>query len=116
MFWKGKTGIIAKFHRTDLVICSHSRERKICSHSREENPILLPKKIVKFGRKKLLSYNQINMVNTMFCFVFYRKLHLQLKKDRGVFTDGYQMELSNGTLVDVDLSFLYSGNVKGEWG
>ena len=52
----------------------------------------------------------------MFCFVFYRKLHLQLKKDRGVFTDGYQMELSNGTLVDVDLSFLYSGNVKGEWG
>ena len=25
---KGKTCIIAKFHGTDLVICSHSRERK----------------------------------------------------------------------------------------
>ena len=24
---KGKFRIIAKFHRTDLVICSHSRER-----------------------------------------------------------------------------------------
>ena len=43
----------------------------------------------------------------------FRKLYLQLKKDRGVFSDGYQMELSNGTLVDYDLSFLYSGTVKG---
>ena len=28
LFRKGKTSIIAKFHRTDLVLCSHSRERK----------------------------------------------------------------------------------------
>ena len=28
LFRKGKTRIIAKFHWTDLVICSHSRERK----------------------------------------------------------------------------------------
>ena len=26
LFRKGKTGIIAKFHRTDIVICNHSRE------------------------------------------------------------------------------------------
>ena len=31
LFRKGKTSIIAKFHRTDLVICSHSRG---------ENPVL----------------------------------------------------------------------------
>ena len=30
---KGKTGIIAKFHRTDLVICSHSREGRTPSYS-----------------------------------------------------------------------------------
>ena len=30
---KGETGIIAKFHRTDLVICSHSREGKTPSYS-----------------------------------------------------------------------------------
>ena len=34
LFRKGKTCIIAKFHRTDLVICSHSRERKTPSYSR----------------------------------------------------------------------------------
>ena len=28
LFGKGKTCIIAKFQRTDLVICSHSREGK----------------------------------------------------------------------------------------
>ena len=31
---KGKIRIIAKFHRTDLVIFSHSRERKPPSYSR----------------------------------------------------------------------------------
>ena len=56
----------------------------------------------------------VTVVMDAFLFVFHRKLHLELKKDRGVFTDGYQTELSNGTLVDVDLSFLYSGKVKGE--
>ena len=30
----GKTHIIAKFHGTDLVICSHSRERNTPSYSR----------------------------------------------------------------------------------
>ena len=33
MFRKGKTRIIAKLHRTDIVICSHSREGKIPSYS-----------------------------------------------------------------------------------
>ena len=31
LFRNGKTGIIAKFHNTDLVMCSHSRERKTLS-------------------------------------------------------------------------------------
>ena len=31
---KGKTGIIATFHRNDLVICSHSREGKPLSYCR----------------------------------------------------------------------------------
>ena len=34
LFWKGKTRIIAKFLRTDLVICNHSREGKNLSCSR----------------------------------------------------------------------------------
>ena len=34
LFWKGKTGIIANFHRNDLVICSHSIEEKTPSYSR----------------------------------------------------------------------------------
>ena len=34
LVWKGKTRIIAKFLRTDLVICSHSREGKNLSYSR----------------------------------------------------------------------------------
>ena len=33
MVRKGKTCIIANFHRADLVICSHSREGKILSFS-----------------------------------------------------------------------------------
>ena len=33
-FWKGRTLIIAKFHRTDLLICSHSGEGKTLSYSR----------------------------------------------------------------------------------
>ena len=33
LFRKGKSLIIAKFHRTDLVICSHSKERKSPSYS-----------------------------------------------------------------------------------
>ena len=30
LFWKGKTRIIGKFHRTGLDICSQSREGKTC--------------------------------------------------------------------------------------
>ena len=33
LFRKGKTFIIAKFHRTNLVICSYSREGKAPSYS-----------------------------------------------------------------------------------
>ena len=32
LFRKGKTCIIAKFYRTDLLICSHSRERETRSY------------------------------------------------------------------------------------
>ena len=32
-FRKGKTHITAKFHRTDLVICSHSGEEKTLSYN-----------------------------------------------------------------------------------
>ena len=34
LFSKGKTRIIAKFDRTDLVICNHFREGKTPSNSR----------------------------------------------------------------------------------
>ena len=33
LFKKGKIGIVKKFHRTDLVICSHPREGKTPSYS-----------------------------------------------------------------------------------
>ena len=33
LFRKSKTGIIVKFYRTDLVICSHFREEKTLSYS-----------------------------------------------------------------------------------
>ena len=33
LFWKGKIHIIAKLHRTDLVICGNSREGKTPSNS-----------------------------------------------------------------------------------
>ena len=33
LFRKGKTHMLAKFHRTDLVMCSHSKERKTLSYS-----------------------------------------------------------------------------------
>ena len=38
---KGKIRIIAKFHRTDLVICSHFRERKPPSYS-QRNTVYMP--------------------------------------------------------------------------
>ena len=34
LFRKGESRTIAKFHRTDLDICSHSRERKTSCYSR----------------------------------------------------------------------------------
>ena len=39
LFRKGKIGIIAKFHRTDLVICSHSRGTKNPSYRRKNTVI-----------------------------------------------------------------------------
>ena len=55
MFQKGKTCIIAKLHRTDVVICSHSREGKTLSFSQIN--------MVRdhYGGEKL-SCNQTNMV------------------------------------------------------
>ena len=47
LFRKGKTRIIAKFHRTDLVICSHSRNRKTLSYS-QINTVELNKKFIIF--------------------------------------------------------------------
>ena len=35
LFRKGKTRITAKFHWTDLEVCSHSRERKTLSYSQK---------------------------------------------------------------------------------
>ena len=43
LFWNGKTHIIAKLHRTDLVICSHSREGKTPSYSPKKYGKLLYK-------------------------------------------------------------------------
>ena len=43
---KGKIRIIAKFHRTDLVICSHSRERKPPSYSRRNTVLNVLSQIV----------------------------------------------------------------------
>ena len=39
LFRKGKTHIIAKFHWTDLVICSHSKERKTPTYSRRNTVV-----------------------------------------------------------------------------
>ena len=44
LFRNGKTHIIAKFHWTDLVICSHSRERKTPSYS-QRNTVFLQENI-----------------------------------------------------------------------
>ena len=38
---KGKTGVITKFYRTDLVICSHSREGETPFYSRVNTIIQL---------------------------------------------------------------------------
>ena len=40
-------------------------------------------------------------------------LQLVLKKDRSVFTTNHISELGNGSLINLDLSFLYSGTVMG---
>ena len=45
--------------------------------------------------------------------MFGRVLDLELKKDSGVFTNDHEKELGNGSEIDPDLSFLYSGGVKG---
>ena len=57
LFRKGKTHIIAKFHKTDLVISSHFRERKTLSYN-QINTIALEQffsfknwPIIKWGKK-----------------------------------------------------------------
>ena len=41
LFRKGKTGITAKFHGTDLVICSHYRQGKTLSYSQINTVLIL---------------------------------------------------------------------------
>ena len=52
LFRKGKTCIVAKFHRTDLVIYSHSGEGKALSYSQIN--IVDPKPIKKLGTSKII--------------------------------------------------------------
>ena len=55
MFSKGKIGIIAKFHRTDLVILSHSRGTKTPSYSRINTVFIL---LSKTSCLFLINYNE----------------------------------------------------------
>ena len=54
---KGKTSIIAKFHRTDLVTCSHSREGKTLSRS--QIPVNTVTKILVKGASVLVHLIQL---------------------------------------------------------
>ena len=49
---KGKTHIIAKFLRTDLVICSHSREGETLSYSLINTVLYLQTQLYHFGQFK----------------------------------------------------------------
>ena len=65
LFRKGKICIIAKFHWTDLVICSHSRERKTLTYSRRNN--LQPEKygkVVIDSDKESIETNDDQQVHT----------------------------------------------------
>ena len=68
LFRKGKTRIIAKFRRTDLVIYSHSREGKTLSYSRIN---MVPKNTAIFFMKKCASY-----CNTKASHLFFSKIIL----------------------------------------
>ena len=41
LIMKGKSLIVAKFHRTDLVICCHSKGGKTLSYSRINTVVML---------------------------------------------------------------------------
>ena len=53
LFSKGKTCIIAKFQKTDLVICSHSRQGKTPSYS-QINTVVLPLTWMSSGQSEKL--------------------------------------------------------------
>ena len=56
----GKSCIVEKFHRTDLVICSHSREGKTLSYSQTNTVPCLP-----FSRHASYNYNCFIVWTTM---------------------------------------------------
>ena len=71
-----------------------------------------------------LNYNPVQNKHEKFSRRPNHLLHLQLdafgmdfklvlKKDRGVFITNHVSELSNGSLINLDLTFLYSGTVIG---
>ena len=62
---KGKTGIIAKFHRTGLVIYSHFRKGRTLSYSRINSVRIFSYK--KFKRKL---YEKITVCSYKFCVDF----------------------------------------------
>ena len=61
MFTKGKTSIIAKLHRTDIVTCSHSREGETPSYSQTNTVVL-------YG-------SHLHVLEGIFSPVTYVKLH-----------------------------------------
>ena len=75
LFRKGKTCIIGKFDRTDLVFCSHFRE------------------------KKMLSYSQINMVREYFeipYFSAYKTEAFPFQNNPKNLDPSYKMDLDLG--------------------
>ena len=49
-FRKGKTCIMAKFHRTDLVICGHSREGKTLLYGQINMVYVFTEKVEKLSQ------------------------------------------------------------------
>ena len=79
LFRKGKIGIIAKFHRTDLVIWSHSRGTKTLSYSRINTVNLITESFI-YGNTLFAS----NSSNRFFCFFprYFARLNVKLKTKR----------------------------------
>ena len=62
LFRKGKTCNIAKFHRTDLVICSQSREGKTLSYSQISMIIILVN-ILSSGKEEYHDYGALFLIS-----------------------------------------------------